>query len=111
MLTADEALKRYNFDIARLSHRCPLSYKQDLIQELTLCVLQCHKLTNSCPNDDYIKINLLKRSKQFMKLERNHGIRYCPDDVDSLELESQIAQHYANIKADNQNRLSFSNTP
>jgi len=110
LLTQEQALERYDFDIARLSHKCPAFFKKDLVQELKLCVLQCHKLADSKLNDSHVKGTLLRRKKSFEKLERNRGIRYCPDDFDMAQLEAEIAHHYANIRADNEGKLIFSNT-
>ncbi|MCK5016267.1 MAG: hypothetical protein KAS32_04270 [Candidatus Peribacteraceae bacterium] len=108
MLTPKTAVKYYEPAIKSLTHTCPRFYKQDAIQELKLCVLQAHKATKGNILPEIMLRQLNDRLKRMVKLERNRGMTYCPDNYDFVELAEKVKESVYNIQ-NNGNKTKIHN--
>lgn len=101
LITAIQTIDAFESIIYKIC-KAPPFWKKDAIQELKLCVLECHnKIKNRQPgtqlNPQIVIKRLKQRFKVLSKLERNRGIKQSPDKVDPSELFNNIKQNHYEV--------------
>ena len=92
MWTDNDVLAQYEPFIYGLTHKCPRFWRSDLQQELRYCLLKWFRRLNGQLRSDFVHKNLKKIAKSFEMLERNRGMRDCPDPIDWDEVQHRARE-------------------
>ena len=95
-----ETLNRIEPWIITQTRKQPRFWRNDLQQELRLYTIINHIRATKhqkAPNIGLIQMELQAKLKSFIKLERNHGIKYTPDNIDYESIENSIVHDNYNI--------------
>lgn len=91
-------IAEYQGEIDRLTDRCPRFWRQDAIQQLKLTVLECERVYDGQLRRLYVLTCLKKRFRALDSLERNRGMRDCPDVIDWYDLERRAKEHAYTVR-------------
>lgn len=92
MWTDEEVLKKYEPIIIEMTYKCPRFWREDLQQELRLDVLKCLRVYDGQLSTSIVKARFAETKKSFEMLERNRGMRECPDPIDWDEVQHRARE-------------------
>ena len=98
MWTDEEMLEKFEPIIIEMTHKCPRFWREDLQQELRFDVLKCLQVYDGQLSTAIVKKRFMETIKSFEMLERNRGMRDCPDVIDWYELERRAKEHAYTVR-------------